>query len=36
MTNPAKIDQKVDEVIAAILEQAQANAVKEFEKRAKS
>jgi hypothetical protein len=32
--NPAKIDQKVNEVIGAILEHLQANVVKELEKRA--
>src|SRR5262245_4892718 len=35
VTNPAKIDQKVDEVIAAIVEHVQANVVKDFENRAK-
>lgn len=33
--NPAKIDQTVDEVVAAMLEHVQANVVKELEKRAK-
>jgi hypothetical protein len=35
VANPAKIDQKVNEIITAVLEHAQVNVVKELEKRAK-
>jgi hypothetical protein len=35
VSNPAKIDQRVNEVLAAVLEHVQAKVVKELEKRAK-